>query len=1197
MFENIINSHDSEILKNITNSICGIVENFIGHPKKVQELITPTLSKKLLSFLNPNLTTGANVTPRIIKTLGIIIKLSPEHAHLALKEKIADNLYQVLTKHASTFDDGDGDTTMLEKDNTSIVHALIYAPKEIMSSSLSIFSYVLPDVSVDEGCEFTGPFKLKYTTEAQKKKAEKRLALLNSDPLVLIHFANVTISLLIDIYSSSVDLTVRRSVLGTILKILDALTPESLKSVVENIEISLLLSSIFSRRDNPSLVVGALEIGHLLLQKLPELYAPAFFRGGIIHDVKSILSDEEDKIKATSDSTVRAEPENDNEQENDEDEEDEEEDEGEDSEEDHDDYGEDSRQSDGENESSLSHLTKFYFFDSNLSPVIIYDAKTFIACYERNLQTSEFEAMQKEREELEVLSEKIRCDKANIKEHYAAFAEKLNKVSEFELLSSHILESVLESLTSDASSDMKKITLDFLSTFYKNGSPRTFELLIERLTELLARFEKFDVISADISGSQSSPASLARQLRINLVPEDNKKKAKPITISIQAIATFNTVEEFFKQKLDLDIFNTGSKFFDRLSSSLYESEEEEEEQEEELQEGEPKEDTEDSSNVDPNSEWHLEFYIDGELMPKDATIFGSIYRYLQAKEEAKLKPGETLSKNFALGIWSTPYQITFKKVNGPKPEVKETPIEAEAINPCFEVPSSFGDNESISVVVRLLSVLFNINSSIPELVGLDHTIRPLAISKFLSYKLSAKLNRQLEEPLVVVGGILPDWTVDATRLYPFLFPFETRYSFLQSTSFGYSRLIFKWLNNNNNSRREQNSSRSMGRLMRQKVRVSRNHLLQSAIKVLDLYGASPYVLEVEFFDDVGTGSGPTLEFYASVSKQFTRKKLSIWRNEDTDPKNQFVFNKQGLYPLPYSPEFFDTKAGAKVLGFFKSLGIFIARAMLDSRIIDINFNPVFFRNSFSSSVGGNSIGTVSLVDKQLGQSLSMLQKFVELKKQGVVNPEVDGAHIEDLALDFTYPGQSNLLLKENGANINVTLDNIESYIDSVVDMTIGFGVETQINAFREGFSQVFPYAALHAFNPEELVVMCGQGENDWSYELLCSAAKADHGYSLDSRIVRELFEVMSTFTKAEQKQFLQFVTGSPNLPIGGFKALSPPFTIVCRESEMPLTPDDYLPTVMTCVNYFKLPNYSSKEVLKERLKTAISEGSGSFLLS
>lgn len=102
---------------------------------------------------------------------------------------------------------------------------------------------------------------------------------------------------------------------------------------------------------------------------------------------------------------------------------------------------------------------------------------------------------------------------------------------------------------------------------------------------------------------------------------------------------------------------------------------------------------------------------------------------------------------------------------------------------------------------------------------------------------------------------------------------------------------------------------------------------------------------------------------------------------------------------------------------------------------------------------------------------------------------------------------------------------------------------------------------------------------------------------MDSRIVKDLFEVMSTFSREEQKVFLQFVTGSPNLPIGGFKALTPAFTVVCRQSEPPLSPDDYLPTVMTCVNYFKLPNYSSKEVLKQRIQTAVMEGSGSFLLS
>lgn len=102
---------------------------------------------------------------------------------------------------------------------------------------------------------------------------------------------------------------------------------------------------------------------------------------------------------------------------------------------------------------------------------------------------------------------------------------------------------------------------------------------------------------------------------------------------------------------------------------------------------------------------------------------------------------------------------------------------------------------------------------------------------------------------------------------------------------------------------------------------------------------------------------------------------------------------------------------------------------------------------------------------------------------------------------------------------------------------------------------------------------------------------------MDSRVVRDLFNTMSTFSRKEQKQFLQFLTGSPNLPIGGFKALNPPFTIVCRQSEAPLCPDDYLPTVMTCVNYFKLPNYSSEKILRERLKMAVMEGSGSFLLS
>lgn len=43
--------------------------------------------------------------------------------------------------------------------------------------------------------------------------------------------------------------------------------------------------------------------------------------------------------------------------------------------------------------------------------------------------------------------------------------------------------------------------------------------------------------------------------------------------------------------------------------------------------------------------------------------------------------------------------------------------------------------------------------------------------------------------------------------------------------------------------------------------------------------------------------------------------------------------------------------------------------------------------------------------------------------------------------------------------------------------------------------------------------------------------------------------------------------------------------------------DGDLPSVMTCANYIKLPPYSSKEVMIQRLLYAIREGQGSFDLS
>ena len=67
--------------------------------------------------------------------------------------------------------------------------------------------------------------------------------------------------------------------------------------------------------------------------------------------------------------------------------------------------------------------------------------------------------------------------------------------------------------------------------------------------------------------------------------------------------------------------------------------------------------------------------------------------------------------------------------------------------------------------------------------------------------------------------------------------------------------------------------------------------------------------------------------------------------------------------------------------------------------------------------------------------------------------------------------------------------------------------------------------------------------------------------------------------------------------VSGLKSLNPPLTIVRKTFEGSECPDSFLPSVMTCVNYLKLPDYSSTDVMREKLGVAAREGQLSFHLS
>jgi len=607
-------------------------------------------------------------------------------------------------------------------------------------------------------------------------------------------------------------------------------------------------------------------------------------------------------------------------------------------------------------------------------------------------------------------------------------------------------------------------------------------------------------------------------------------------------------------------------------------------------------------------DWHIEFSVNDQPLSNETTIYRAVH-YNQPQ------PSDGAHRS----VWNGIHTIKFKRVQGPPPsEPSSLTPPPESKSDVSGMPASLDQHPVTSSILRLLSILHGLNSHLDDILLTNKEqikLNAEPLSQFVNTKLTAKLNRQLEEPLVVASNCLPSWSEDLARFYPFLFPFESRHLFLQSTSFGYSRSMTRWQNSQPTSDSRNDRHRDerpfLGRLQRQKVRISRSRILESAMKVMQLYGHSPSVLEVEYFEEVGTGLGPTLEFYSTVSREFSKKKLKLWRENESNDNDEYAFGKRGLYPAPMSAEEASSENGEKRLELFKVLGKFVARSMLDSRIIDVSFNPTFFRiGDGSSAAVVPSLGAIKTVDEGLAKSLLLLKQFADAKKkidvsdmseaektaalQGIV---IQDCRVEDLALDFTLPGYGSIELIPEGADTPVSIDNVDLYVDKVIDFTLGSGVQRQANAFREGFTEVFPYSALKAFTPDELVMLFGRTDEDWSLETLMDSIKADHGYNLDSKSVRNLLATMSEFDAQERRDFLQFITGSPKLPIGGFKALTPMFTVVCKPSEPPYTSDDYLPSVMTCVNYLKMPDYSSITVLREKLSVAIREGQGAFHLS
>ncbi|GAB2267878.1 E3 ubiquitin-protein ligase upl3 [Dionaea muscipula] len=553
----------------------------------------------------------------------------------------------------------------------------------------------------------------------------------------------------------------------------------------------------------------------------------------------------------------------------------------------------------------------------------------------------------------------------------------------------------------------------------------------------------------------------------------------------------------------------------------------------------------------------------------------------------------------------------------------DLPCNLERSNPTYDI-------------LALLRVLEGLNQLAPRLrvqsgdklsEGLISTLDELSAAgarlpseEFVNSKLTPKLARQILDALALCSGSLPSWCYQLTRACPFLFPFETRRQFFYSTAFGLSFALHRLQQQQRADGQGSVSERGvrLSRLRRQKVRVSRNRILESAAKVMEMYSSQKAVLEAEYFGEEGTGLGPTLEFYTLLSHDLQKVELGMWRigfhdkhsmeiDGDDQPKNaksetvyssssvsgseDLVQSRLGLFPRPWPPnsDSSDGSRFSKVIEYFRLLGRVLAKALQDGRLLDLPLSSAFYKLMLGQDL---DLYDILLFDPEFGRILQELQALVYRKQhlesvgsdnaEAVIQLRFRGALIDDLCLDFTLPGYPDYILKPGEENVDI--NNLEEYISLVVDATVRCGIARQMEAFRAGFNEVFDISNLQLFSPSELdCLLCGHREL-WKAETLVDHIKFDHGYTAKSPAIINLLEIMGEFTLEQQRSFCQFVTGSPRLPSGGLAVLNPMLTIHSSTATNTASngpgaaefADDDLPSVMTCANYLKLPPYSTK---------------------
>jgi E3 ubiquitin-protein ligase HUWE1 len=267
------------------------------------------------------------------------------------------------------------------------------------------------------------------------------------------------------------------------------------------------------------------------------------------------------------------------------------------------------------------------------------------------------------------------------------------------------------------------------------------------------------------------------------------------------------------------------------------------------------------------------------------------------------------------------------------------------------------------------------------------------------------------------------------------------------------------------------------------------------------------------------------------------------------------------------------------LPYFRFVGRLVGKALWDDVQMEAYFTRSFYKHMLRIPV---SYEDIEALDPDFYKNL-----------RWVIENDITNV------LDLTFSTESHFFdveetvdLKPNGRNVQVTEGNKKEYVDLLCQYKMTHAIQDQINAFVHGFEEIIPHELASLFGPGELeLLISGLPEID----IDDLAANTEYvGYSPSSLVIQWFWAIARSLNQEDRARLLQFCTGTSRVPLEGFNALQgisgPQRFQIHRASHE----QQRLISAHTCFNQLDLPEYESKEALREKLMLAVYEASEGF---